>query len=78
MRIRLHKFSYRFAEQVLNSKLVLKQEIEDVLMNPEIDIATLSRPNFKKILKMLLSPKNGGISQPFLMKLEIRLLEWIS
>lgn len=29
MRLRLQKFSYRFAEQVLNSKLSLKQEIEE-------------------------------------------------
>ena len=30
--LRLQTFSYRFAEQVLNSKLSLKQEIESVLM----------------------------------------------
>ena len=30
MKIRLQTFSFRFAEQVLNSKLTLKQEIEDM------------------------------------------------
>jgi len=35
--IRLRKFSFRFAEQVLNSKLSIKQEIEDILSNPETD-----------------------------------------
>ncbi len=30
MKIRLQKFSFRFAEQVLNSKLALKQEIESI------------------------------------------------
>lgn len=49
MALRLHKFSYRFAEQVLNSKLALKQEIEDVLENIA-DIKSLSRPAFNKLL----------------------------
>ena len=51
MTLRLQKFSYRFAEQVLNSKLSLKQEIESVLMDPSIDISSLSRPIFNDILK---------------------------
>lgn len=51
MRIRLQSFSYRFAEQVLNSKLALKQEIENVIQDPQIDISSLSRPNFNRILE---------------------------
>ena len=50
MRIRLERFSYRFAEQVLNSKLNLKQEIENILTDPKFDISKLSRPYFNKIL----------------------------
>jgi hypothetical protein len=50
MRIRLEKFSYRFAEQVLNSKLNQKQEIEEILTDPGIDLSKLSRPYFNKIL----------------------------
>lgn len=42
MRIRLEKFSYRFAEQVLNSKLNLKQEIEEILTDSTIDLSKLS------------------------------------
>jgi len=38
MRIRLEKFSYRFAEQVLNSKLNLKREIEEILTDPSFDL----------------------------------------
>ena len=38
MSIRLQRFSYRFAEQVLNFKLALKQEIEDILLDSHIDI----------------------------------------
>jgi hypothetical protein len=46
----LKTFSYRFAEQVLNSKLARKKEIEKILTNPGIDISSLSRPHFNKIL----------------------------
>ena len=50
MMIRLQKFSYRFAEQVLNSKLTLKQEIESILTDSSIELSALSRPEFNKIL----------------------------
>jgi len=50
MSIRLERFSFRFAEQVLNSKLTLKNEVESILTSETIDIATLSRPNFNKVL----------------------------
>ena len=63
MILRLQKFSYRFAEQVLNSKLTLKQEIESILVDPGIDIASLSRPHFNEVLKDLLT-KKGWESQP--------------
>ena len=63
MAIRLQEFSYRFAEQVLNSKLVLKQEIEDVLKDPSIDISSLSRPHFNNVLKNLFVSK-GWEDQP--------------
>jgi len=63
MNLRLQKFSYRFAEQVLNSKLALKQEIEDVLLDAGIDIASLSRPHFNEVLKDLFA-KKGWESQP--------------
>jgi hypothetical protein len=65
MTIRLQKISYRFAEQVLNSKLSLKQEIERVLMDPSIDISSLSRPNFNDMLKDRFVTK-GWESQPSL------------
>jgi hypothetical protein len=58
MRLRLEKYSYRFAEQVLNSKLQLKQEIESILLDSSIDIPTLSRPNFNEVLKGLFVAKN--------------------
>jgi len=63
MTLRLQNFSYRFAEQVLNSKLSLKQEIESVLTDPSIDISSLSRPNFNTILENLFVNK-GWESQP--------------
>ena len=63
MRLRLEQYSFRFAEQVLNSKLAIKQEIEDILTDPAIDIASLSRPNFNKILRESFIEK-GWIDQP--------------
>jgi hypothetical protein len=47
--IRLRKFSYRFAEQVLNSKLSLKEEIEGILLSCG-PLSTLSRPKFNELL----------------------------
>lgn len=49
--IRLERFSYRFAEQVLNAKLAIKQEVEDILTSDAIEVASLSRPNFNKVLR---------------------------
>ncbi len=48
--LRLQRYSYRFAEQVLNSKLVLKNEIEQILLTEVGTLTELSRPNFNKIL----------------------------
>ena len=63
MILRLHKYSYRFAEQVLNSKLVLKDEIESILTDANLDIASLSRPKFNELLKEKFVEK-GWESQP--------------
>jgi hypothetical protein len=63
MKIRLETFSYRFAEQVLNSKLSIKQEIESIVLDPSINLSELSRPNFNKILEELFVGK-GWERQP--------------
>jgi hypothetical protein len=49
--LRLQRFSYRFAEQVLNSKLSLKEEIEQTLLVSSADVQSLSRPRFNKVLE---------------------------
>ncbi|MEM2130463.1 MAG: BglII/BstYI family type II restriction endonuclease [Candidatus Bathyarchaeia archaeon] len=59
----LRKFSFRFAEQVLNSKLALKQEIEEILTDPTINVASLSRPAFNKALESRFVSK-GWQKQP--------------
>jgi hypothetical protein len=59
----LERFSYRFAEQVLNSKLAIKQEIESILSDSNIEIQTLSRPHFNEILKSAFIAK-GWNDQP--------------
>lgn len=61
--IRLQKFSYRFAEQVLNSKLALKEEIESVLLETVPDLTVLSRPSFNKLLHDRFVSR-GWMSQP--------------
>ncbi len=64
MRLRLQRYSCRFAEQVLNSKLVLKQEIEEILvLTSNTDVASLSRPHFNEILEVAFTAK-GWKSQP--------------
>jgi hypothetical protein len=63
MKIRLQRYSYRFAEQVLNSKLAVKQEIDEILSNPEISISELSRPKFNELLRTAFVSK-GWQDQP--------------
>jgi hypothetical protein len=61
--LRLQKYSYRFAEQVLNSKLALKDEIEKVLLDPVSEVGSLSRPGFNKLLDVRFVD-HGWASQP--------------
>ena len=63
MKLGLQKFSYRFAEQVLNSRLAIKQEIEHILLDPNIDISKLSRRYFNRILREAFQAK-GWEDQP--------------
>jgi restriction endonuclease BglII len=61
--IRLRRYSYRFAEQVLNSRLSIKQEIESVLQDPSIIVSDLSRPRFNEVLDELFKAR-GWQPQP--------------
>ena len=61
--LRLQRFSFRFAEQVLNSKLALKEEIEGVLLETVPDVTKLSRPGFNDLLKERFIAR-GWASQP--------------
>lgn len=49
--MRYKKHSFRFAEQVLNSKLALKQEIEDIVTNLSPNYHSLSRPRLNELFK---------------------------
>ena len=62
-RLRIERFSYRFAEQVLNAKLSLKQEVETFLRDPELAFSELSRPTFNALLEERFIAK-GWESQP--------------
>lgn len=63
MSIRLKKYSYRFAEQVFNSNLALKEEVENILFYTTQDLSILSRPKFNQILRNEFISKNW-IDQP--------------
>ncbi len=63
MTLRLKQFSFRFAEQVLNSRLTIKQEIEQVLTDPSIEVPDLSRPKFNEVIEDLFKIK-GWETQP--------------
>jgi hypothetical protein len=64
MRLSLQKNSYRFAEEVLNSKLAIKNEIEDILTDLKFDVHKLSRPGFNALLRKEFEDK-GWESQPY-------------
>lgn len=63
MSLQLKSFSFRFAEQVLNSRLAIKQEIEQALTNPNINVSELSRPRFNEIIEEMFIGK-GWETQP--------------
>ena len=63
MSVRLKKYSYRFAEQVFNGKLSLKNELEDIIFEATKDLSQLSRPEFNKRLEECFCRK-GWESQP--------------
>jgi hypothetical protein len=62
-KVRLERFSYRFAEQLLNSKLAIKQEVESVLTSCTLPLNELSRPVFNKVLREAFVAK-GWTDQP--------------
>lgn len=63
MSVRLKKYSYRFAEQVFNSNLALKEEVENILFHSTKDLSILDRRTFNRILREAFISKNW-INQP--------------
>jgi len=57
-------YSYRFADQVLNSKLAIKQELESILHDTRIRDAELSRPYFNKLLLELFTARGWTSEAP--------------
>lgn len=49
--MRFRTYSYRFAEQVLNSKLELKKEIEEMIRSIKVKPRAFSRPELNRILE---------------------------
>lgn len=65
MKIRLQTFSYRFAEQVLNDKVGIKQEIEEILVDPNIPVKELTPSRFKKGLEQMFLDEGWEIQPTF-------------
>ena len=63
MPIRLNTFSYRFGEQVLNGRLSVKKEIENVLTDKSIELGDMSRPALNAKIRDLFIDK-GWQDQP--------------
>ena len=61
--IMLQNYSYRFAEQVLNGRLSIKQEIENILTDSSLPIHELKRPRFNSELDSRFLER-GWESQP--------------
>jgi len=61
--MRYRTYSFRFAEEVLNGKLVLKKEIEDIITSLKPDYKKLSRPYFNTVLNDEFGAK-GWETQP--------------
>lgn len=53
MPLHLRTFSFRFAEEILNSKLSQKKNIESILTHSSLSLPTLSRPKFNEELDKL-------------------------
>ena len=65
--MRYRSFSFRFAEEVLNSKLSLKQEIGAILTTLNPNLHELSRPKFNKLLRDAFIAR-GWQDQPLVFK----------
>ena len=63
MAIRLKTFSYRFSEELFNSRLPLKQEIENILYAACENLSILNRRKFNEVLNDLFLQQNWE-SQP--------------
>lgn len=63
MAVRLKKYSFRFSEELLNSRLAQKLEIEQILYEACSDFSKLNRTEFNSILNCLFLAK-GWEGQP--------------
>lgn len=63
MAVRLKKYSFRFSEELFNSRLAQKAEIEQFYMQRVLDFSKLNRKEFIKILNDLFLEK-GWEGQP--------------
>ena len=53
MAVRLKKYSFRFSEELFNSRLAQKSEIEQIIYTACVDLSKLNRKTFNAILNNL-------------------------
>jgi hypothetical protein len=63
MPLQLRTYSFRFAEEIMHSKLSLKKNIESLLTHSSLSLSTLSRPKFNEDLDKLFV-ESGWQRQP--------------
>ena len=63
MAVRLKTYSFRFSEELFNSRLAQRSEIEQILYAACVDLSKLNRKEFNKILNSLFL-KKGWEGQP--------------
>lgn len=64
--LKLQRFSFRFAEQVLNSTLWMRDEVERLLTYPGMDVGLLSRPTLTSHLEEAFRGRGWAVRTPLL------------
>lgn len=66
MAVRLKKYSFRFSEELFNSRLAQKAEIEQILYAACVDFSKLNRKEFNRILMICFWKKAGRGNHAYL------------
>lgn len=62
--MRYRDWSYRFAEEILNSRLAQKQEVKEIIDTIDLDPNEMTRPNLNQAFKDSFTEKGWKTEQP--------------